>query len=160
MQCIVQTTSLQATTGCLQKSLKKVEMLWLHGCETLSVLHGSKAESQMTGEKLSFAQFLRTRDTELNVEITEVTTSTEVYERVLERRLRCLVEDWLGEWQHGFRPNRSTTDLIFSMKMILEKTWELSDITCLAFLNLEKAFDRVPRSKLWKAMQKAEYDIP
>jgi len=30
---------------------------------------------------------------------------------------------------HGFRPNTSTTDLIFSMKMILEKTWEYSEKT-------------------------------
>ncbi|XP_076043707.1 uncharacterized protein LOC143026815 [Oratosquilla oratoria] len=36
-----------------------------------------------------------------------------VYERVLERRLRHLVEDRLSEWQCGFRPNRGTIDLIF-----------------------------------------------
>ena len=85
---------------------------------------------------------------------------TKIYERILERRLRSLVEERLGEWQYGFRPNRSTADLIFSMKMILEKTWEYNDRTYLAFLDLEKAFDRVPRNKLWKAMQKAEYEIP
>ena len=28
---------------------------------------------------------------------------TKIYERILERRLRCLVEDRLGEWQYGFR---------------------------------------------------------
>ena len=46
------------------------------------------------------------------------------------------------------------------MKMILEKTWEYNDRTYLAFLDLKKAFDRVPRKKLWKAMEKAEYGIP
>ena len=44
--------------------------------------------------------------------------------------------------------------------MILEKTWEYSDRTYMAFVDLEKASDRVPRNKLWKAMQKAEYGIP
>jgi len=85
---------------------------------------------------------------------------TKIYERILERRLRSQVEDGLGEWHYGFRPNRNTADLIFSMKMIFEKTWEYNDRTYLAFLDLEKAFDRVPRNKLWKAMQKAEYDLP
>ena len=64
------------------------------------------------------------------------------------------VEQKLGEWQYGFRPNRSTTDLIFSTKMILEKTWEYNEKTYLAFLDLEKAFHRVPRHKLWQAMKK------
>jgi len=30
---------------------------------------------------------------------------TKIYERFLERRLRTCVEEKLGEWQHGFRPN-------------------------------------------------------
>ena len=71
-----------------------------------------------------------------------------------------MVEESLGEWQYGFRPNRNTADLIFSMKMILEKTWKYNDRTYVVFLDLEKAFDRVPRKKLWKAMEKAEYGIP
>jgi Reverse transcriptase (RNA-dependent DNA polymerase) len=82
---------------------------------------------------------------------------TKIYERKLERRLRSHVEEKLGEWQHGFRPNTSTSDLIFSMKMILEKTWEFNDKTYLAFLDLETAFDRVLRQILWQAMHQAEY---
>ena len=49
--------------------------------------------------------------------------STKIYKRTLEQRLRNHIEQKLGEWQHGFRPNRSTSDLILNMKMILEKTW-------------------------------------
>ena len=29
-----------------------------------------------------------------------------------------------GEWEHGCREGRGTTDLIFAMKMIIEKNWE------------------------------------
>lgn len=75
-------------------------------------------------------------------------------------RLRECVEDKLGEWQCGFRPSRSTSDLIFCMKMIIEKTWEFDNKCYIALLDLEKAFDRVPRQHLWKIMQKVEYDIP
>jgi len=84
----------------------------------------------------------------------------EIYETILECRLHAHVEQKLGDWQHGFRPNRSTTDLIFSMNMILEKTREYNEKTYLAFLDLERASDRVPRHKLWPAMKKAVYEIP
>lgn len=50
--------------------------------------------------------------------------ASKVYERILERRLRNIVEGVLGECQCGFRPNRSVTDLIFTVKMIKEKCWE------------------------------------
>jgi len=39
-------------------------------------------------------------------------------------------------------------NLIYSMKMIPEKTWEYNDKTYLAFLDLQKEFDRVSRGKL------------
>ena len=85
---------------------------------------------------------------------------SKIYERILERRLRVIVEDKLAEWQHGFRPNRSTTDLIFALKILIEKSWEWNVDQYFAFLDLEKAFDRVPRQKLWKLLQKTEYSIP
>ena len=43
-----------------------------------------------------------------------------LYSSIIERRLRAHVEGRLGEWQYGFRPGRSTSDLIFVMKMIME----------------------------------------
>ena len=66
-----------------------------------------------------------------------------IYERILERRLRTVVEDKIGDWQHGFRPGKSTTDLIFYMKMLTEKTIEWDKKACIAFIDLEKAFDRI-----------------
>ena len=86
--------------------------------------------------------------------------ASKVYERILERRLRTCVEDKLGEWQHGFRPYRSTTDLIFCMKMIIEKKWEFNEKAYFAFLDLEKAFDRVPRRKLFEILALDVYGVP
>ena len=43
-----------------------------------------------------------------------------ICERILENRLRNIEEQHLGEWQHGFRPGRGTTDLVFVMKILLE----------------------------------------
>ena len=77
-----------------------------------------------------------------------------LYERVIEKKLRSCVESDLGEWQYGFRPNRSTMDLIFTLKVLMEKSWEFNIEQYMAFLDLEKAFDRVPRKKLWKVLRR------
>ena len=83
-----------------------------------------------------------------------------LYSSIIGRRLRAHVEHILGEWQYGFRPGRSTLDLIFVMKMIMEKNWEWArDKFCL-FIDMEKAFDRVPRRLLWKIMSEPPYSVP
>ena len=82
-----------------------------------------------------------------------------VYERIIEKRLRSCVEEKLGTWQHGFRPNRSTTDLVFTLKMILEKSWEWDIDKFVAFIDLEKAFDRINRNSLWRVLQHQDYGI-
>ena len=61
-----------------------------------------------------------------------------VYERILEKRLRAYVEPKLGEWQSGFRKGRGTSDMIFTLKMIFEKSWEWDEDKFIAFLGLEK----------------------
>ena len=46
------------------------------------------------------------------------------HERVFERRQRMVVEPILGKEQYGYRKNRSTTDLLFALRITLEKVWE------------------------------------
>ncbi|XP_076030920.1 uncharacterized protein LOC143019109 [Oratosquilla oratoria] len=83
-----------------------------------------------------------------------------IYERILERRLRTYVEERLHKAQHSFRPNQGTTDLSFALKILLEKSWEFNYPRYLAFLDLGKAFDQVPRKELWKALRHVEHGIP
>ena len=67
------------------------------------------------------------------------------------------MESKLEDGQCGFRPGRSTTDQIFTLKQILEKSWEYGKDLFACFVDLEKAYDRVPRDKLWKVLQ--EYGV-
>ena len=47
-----------------------------------------------------------------------------IYESVPERRLRNIVEENLGPWQHGFRRGKGTTDMTFVFRQLMEKHWE------------------------------------
>ncbi len=49
-----------------------------------------------------------------------------LYERVIEKRLRTVVENKITDCQYGFRPGRGTTNLVFALRHILEKAWEFN----------------------------------
>ena len=60
-------------------------------------------------------------------------------------RLRESVEHELGEEQLGFRKGRGTTEGMFSLRQLVKKRLERQGHMTLAFVDLEKAYDTVPR---------------
>ena len=76
-----------------------------------------------------------------------------LFESVIERRLREKVS--IDNMQFGFRKGRGTTDAIFVVRQVQEKFLAEDKELWMAFVDLEKAFDRVPREVLWWALRKA-----
>ncbi|KAK3519587.1 hypothetical protein QTP86_003358, partial [Hemibagrus guttatus] len=76
-----------------------------------------------------------------------------VWERVVEARLRKVVE--ICEQQYGFMPRKSTTDAIFALRILMEKYRDGQRELHCVFVDLEKAYGRVPREELWYCMRKS-----
>ena len=77
-----------------------------------------------------------------------------VFARIVLKRLQVLAEQVYPESQCYFRANRSTIDMIFSLRQLQEKCREQRQPLFVAFIDLTKAFDLVSRDGLFKILPK------
>lgn len=74
---------------------------------------------------------------------------------MLLKRLQQVVGMIYSELQCGFRPQRSTEDMIFTVRQLQEKACEQRQPPYLAFFDLIKAFDLVDRKSLFTVLTKS-----
>lgn len=88
--------------------------------------------------------------------ITILSNILKLFNTILNRRLQnhCEKTLILSESQNGFRPNRRTSDHIFTLTQAIEMKNRDKSQLYLAYLDLQQAYDSVPHSRLWEKLEK------
>ncbi len=83
-----------------------------------------------------------------------------LFGRMLENKISKWAEerDKHAKGQAGFRPKHSTVDHCITLRHIIEKVWEKKEEVFCCFVDFRKAFDSVPKDKLWQRME--ELGVP
>ncbi len=74
-----------------------------------------------------------------------------IFEQVLDSRLRGIIN--ISPNQCDFVKGHGTTDAIHTARLLMEKHWKKNKSIHMVFLDLEKAFNRVPHELIWASLQ-------
>ena len=77
-----------------------------------------------------------------------------IVQKVLERRLQLMVK--VDKIQFGFMPGKGTIDPVFILRRLQEEYLDKEKKFYKCFVDLEEAFDRIPRKVLEWAMRKRD----
>ncbi|VDO51636.1 unnamed protein product [Schistosoma margrebowiei] len=73
-------------------------------------------------------------------------------------RMKDCVDAQLRDQQAGFRKDRSCTDQIATLRIIVEQSIEWNSSLYINFIHYKKSFDSVDRKTLWKLLR--HYGVP
>ena len=74
------------------------------------------------------------------------------YAQLIRARLKGWLQQQLLEPQYGFRPDKSCSDALFSLRLLCERAWDKQQTLFLGMLDLTKAFDSVDRGLAWQIL--------
>ena len=83
---------------------------------------------------------------------------SKILTRVILERIKEALDTALREEQAGFRQERSCTDHIATLRILMEQSIEWQSPLYAVFVDFQKAFDSVDREVIWKLMQ--HYGFP
>jgi hypothetical protein len=91
--------------------------------------------------------------------ITLLNVAYKIFPPIICNKLSEIMEGKLGEYQMGFRPNRSTIDniYIYILRQIYDKCYEYNIELHNVFIDFNQAFDSIIRSTVTKSSKKCKY---
>lgn len=108
------------------------------------VLQSIWAEEEMPGDCGNYR----------GISLLSIAIAGKIFSRVILNRLLAVYERNLPETQCGFRPGRSTVDMIFAKLQLHVKCIEQNMPLYSVFIDLIKAFDTVSREALWTVLER------
>ena len=84
--------------------------------------------------------------------------AAKVFAKILYNRLFPHAETVMGEYQCGFRRDRSTTDQIFNLGLILQRGREFNIQTHHLLIDFKAAYDTIEHRELYIAMKELNFN--
>ncbi|KAK3558849.1 hypothetical protein QTP86_030444, partial [Hemibagrus guttatus] len=143
----------------LDKSGTYMRLLFVDFSSAFNTIIPTLLQTKLTQLSVPSSSYLSTEVSSIKVSssnyrgIKLMSHTMKVWERVVEARLWKVLE--ICEQQYGFMPRKSTTDAIFALRILMEKYRDGQRELHCVFVDLEKAYDRVPREELWYCMRKS-----
>ena len=86
-------------------------------------------------------------------------TAYKVFARILYNKLTPYANAVVGEYQCGFRRDRSTSDQMFNVRLILQQGKEFNFHTHHLFIDFKAAYDSIHRDELYKIMKELGFPV-
>jgi hypothetical protein len=85
--------------------------------------------------------------------ISLISSMEKIFTTVILNRIQKWVDKVIRQQQGGFRPNKSTRDVVFGLWRDMERKWRRKESFVVTFIDFKKAFDSLVWEMLWKVME-------
>ena len=116
--------------------------------------NGELPEDFVKSQLIAIPKVANTKRCEEHRTIALTSHTMKILLKVVQNRIGPILNSSISPWQFGFRPNRGTIEAIAALKTLAAIRIEEEKALFVAFIDFEKAFDRVHHSKMIEVLKK------